>query len=293
MTLGTILIDDVVSFAFMVLACLITQRFGIFNLAIESVVINSTFSYACWVSTGHGVVTGGVIALVSGVATAGIFATMAVLCGLDQIVSGIALNMLSLGITTVFMQDITGSDQVSFLWVTAEAWRLPLIVVLICLSIAVWYLLSKSIFGPRALAIEEDTYVARSCDLQVKAYQAWATVASGIVGAFGGIYLALRLSGFNNNQWKLGTGYLALAIVVAVQGKIGKSLWLAGLLSVLSTVAQKLPAARSSRVPGELLDMSPYILVILLFCFVHPRTRSLIWRTMMKTTTSVRPDSGG
>lgn len=274
MTALSLVSDNCIVFTLLVVSCLLCYRIGVFSLAVEASFQNSACAFALYVvlSSSHGIVAGCFVALSAGLMTAALYSALIVAMGLEEIVCGIAINMLSLGASTwlsfrwahttnvsvgSFVQDIVSMSRTA-LWITAS------------LAVAaVGYSLYFAKIGPTITAIGENSEVAQTCDIPVRRVKFWLITVSGVPAALAGVLLTLGSGGFTTVQWSLGWGYMALAIVAACRGRLFMTL----IFSIVFAVFGVSETGRFTQLPNEVADGLPKVLLIVLFCILGYRRR--------------------
>jgi simple sugar transport system permease protein len=223
---------------------LISERAGVLNIGLEGMMLSGAF-FAFWGAYATGSLLVGVLTgVVAGVALAAIVAGLTIFARADQIIVGVGVNILALGITTVAFreispgEDVARVDSMSPLRVPGLA-DIPVIggplfdqIVLVYVLYAAipltWYLLFRTSWGLNIRASGESPSAADSAGVSV----AWTRVvcvliaggAAGLAGAFLSIgQLGIFIEGMSN-----GRGFLALAAVIFGRwhptGVIGASL---------------------------------------------------------------------
>jgi general nucleoside transport system permease protein len=196
------------------------ERSGIVNIGIDGMMIFGTW-FGAWGALQWGPVAGLLTAVAAGVAAAALHAMATVTFRVDHIVSGVAINILALGIprflSIVAYDQGTQSPQVPQL----PKIDLPgigeqsiLVPVTILLGVGAWYVLSRTVFGLRLRSAGENPRAAESLGVRVKG-QRWAGVliSGGFAGLAGG-YLSIELVGLYREGMNQGRGFIALAALI-------------------------------------------------------------------------------
>ncbi len=193
----------------------ITERSGVVDLALEAKLLFGAFAAA---AVGHATgsaylgIAGGMAA---GVLVAAIQMGCALWLGADQVIVGVALNLLALGGTRFLLQLLFGegaNSPPSPSFGSAVASN-PIVWLTVIAAVAVPFALRRTRWGVRLRAAGDrpDALVA------VGASPARARLAAGVVGGAlagaGGAQLALAVGGFSADM-SSGRGYIALAMVI-------------------------------------------------------------------------------
>jgi simple sugar transport system permease protein len=205
-----------------------SERAGVVNLGLEGLMLVGAFfgvlgSYLtgnAWLGVLLAVISGGVLAFLLALVTLRYKA--------NHVVAGVALNLLSLGLTSVLLVAIWGNRgksadvegiypvNIPFLSdipVLGEIFfrQSPFFYLLIILMVISWFLFYRTKWGLRLRAIGENPAAVDSLGIPVNTYKYIAVIAGGMLAALGGAYLSLgELSLFGRNMVS-GRGYIALA----------------------------------------------------------------------------------
>ena len=249
---------------FAALGGIYSERAGVINLALEGMMLIGAFGYVIgtqgsgspWLGLLVGIGFGGGLALVHAVATVTFHA--------EQVVTGIGINILALGITEYLLPP---SEQVGGL----PQWQLPIIgsysfvvFLLPVLMVASHILLFKTPWGLRLRAAGESTEALAALSLSRTKWQYIGILLSGLLAGTGGCFLASEVHYFTKGM-TAGRGYLALAAVI-----FGNWRPLSGVAACfLFGFATALELANRWNIPGQLLHSLPYILtMVVLIGFV-------------------------
>jgi ABC-type uncharacterized transport system permease subunit len=196
------------------------ERSGIVNIGIDGMMIFGTW-FGAWGAYKWGPVVGLLLAVASGVAVAAIHAMATVTFGVDHIVSGVAINILAIGIprflSIVAYGQGTQSPQVSQLPkidVPGLGEISPVVPLTVLLGFGAWFVLGRTVFGLRLRSAGENPRAAESLGVRVKGMR-WAGVllSGGFAGLAGG-YLSVELVGLYREGMNQGRGFIALAALI-------------------------------------------------------------------------------
>lgn len=250
---------------------LLAEKVGVLNIGLEGIMLmGAVGGYITGAKTGNAVV-----ALLAAMAVGGgfnlIFATAAVGLKADQIICGLALVFMGIGLSGEWGKAYTGTAASG----TISTWRIPglsqipvlgpilfrqewLVYVALCLPFLVHFLLFHTRHGLNMRAIGDDPAAADAAGIPVARWQTFYCVVCGALGGLGGGYLSLGVIQHWNYQLTAGLGWIALAIVfVAGWRPIGLifAAFLFGGLRALTDVAQ----LQGWHIPSEFLAMLPYL----------------------------------
>ncbi|MET8052474.1 MULTISPECIES: ABC transporter permease [unclassified Streptosporangium] len=228
------------------------ERAGVVNIGLEGMMILGTWCGA-WGALQFGNPWAGVVAGAIGGALGGLLHAIAtVTFGVDHIISGVAINILGLGVTQ-FLSKVTfaempgGGDSqsppvpkpgvVSLPWIgdplrtlEAKQWFLlsdvagilrglttnvSLLTILAILLVPLsYYLLWRTAFGLRLRSCGESPVAAESLGVNVYTYKYIAVLVSGALAGLGGAFLAqVAASAYREGQTG-GRGFIGLAAMI-------------------------------------------------------------------------------
>ena len=194
----------------------LSVRSGVMALGLESMMTMGAF---CGVLGSY--YTGNVFAgLLTGMAGGALFGLAhAVLCvryKVNQVISGIGLNLLSVAATTLLMQllwDNKGSSpQVAS--INAGVFASPITYIMLFAVIAEYVVLFKTRFGLRLRMVGENPKAAASVGLAVHRIKYIGVVACGVLAGLGGAYLSIDHLDLYVRDMSAGRGYIAVAIMI-------------------------------------------------------------------------------
>jgi len=266
-----------------------SERAGIINIGLEGMilfgafagVLGSFFSGSPWLGVMLALLFGGLIGY--------IFAIFTIRLKADHVVTGVALNIFSLGATTWLMQvlwggrgcspNVNGLGEISIPVIKSIPMigRLfgthsPLVYIMFILVFAGWILLFKTPLGLRIRIIGEHPEAADTLGIKIKKIQYLCVILSGMLAGLGGAYLSIGyLTSFSMNM-SAGRGYMALA--ANIFGKWNPfGCLLASYLFAYTDALQMRLQGLNIGIANELIRMFPYILTILVLAGAVIRSR--------------------
>jgi simple sugar transport system permease protein len=194
---------------FAALGGIYSERSGIINIALEGMTLIGAYGYAigaqatgsAWVGIGLGIV----IALLHAVATVTFHA--------EQIVTGIAINILALGIVEYLVptsERVAGLPELKLPIIGSYSILVYLVPILM---VASHILLFKTPWGLRLRAAGESTEALKTLSLSRAKWQYIGVILSGILAGAGGCFLTSEVHYFTKGI-TAGSGYVALAAVI-------------------------------------------------------------------------------
>ena len=246
-----------------------SERAGLIGLSLEGFMlggafcaaVGSYFAGAPWVGVLAAVVGGAMLAL--------LYAVSAIRFRADQVVVGIAINLLAIGLTRFFLRLIfdssSNSPRVPGFAIRGGSSGLsalvqnPLVWIGILVLPAVAWLLYRTPFGLRVRAVGEHPTAAASVGVPVARVRYIAVALSGMFAGLAGAYLALDQHQFTDGM-TAGRGFIALAATIFGRWDPVR----AGLACLLFAAAETLQIQLqgSQAIPSQFVEMIPYVLTI-------------------------------
>jgi simple sugar transport system permease protein len=258
-----------IPYIFAAMGGVVSERSGLIALGLEGYMLGgafcgavaSYFSGSPWIGLLGAVGGGAAIAL--------LYAVAAIRFRADQVVVGIAINLLLIGATRFFLRLFFhssansprvhgfGDEQVGV--GVAALVHNPLIWLGLLAIGAVAWLLYRTPFGLRLRATGEHPAAAVSVGIRVHRIQYLAAMLSGALAALGGAYLALDQHQFSA-EMTAGRGFIALAATIFGRWDPVR----AGLACLLFAAAETLQIQLqgTQAIPSQFVEMIPFILTI-------------------------------
>lgn len=261
------------------LGYLFTDRAGVFNIAIEGLLLFAAFFAAVgsgttsnvWAGVGAGVGASLVVSL--------IFFGVSIGLRADIIVVGIAINLLASG-TTVFLLShwfgteanyqpstlqalpafsIPGLDNLPLLGPTFTGQSILTYVAVLLVPI-VHIVLYRTPLGLRIRSVGENPEASATVGINVRLVQLTAVLICGVLVGLGGAYLSLGpLAGFNRDM-SAGQGWIALAAETLGRGTPIGTFLSCIFFGASEGVASNMKAANIGA--GQLADAVPYAVTV-------------------------------
>ena len=226
------------------------ERAGVINIGLEGMMIVGTWT-AAWFGYLHGPLVGFVAAAIFGLASGFFHAILTVKIGIDQAVSGLAINLIAAGgaryLSGVFFPPVGGDRTVSPPVDSFPTFTIPVIapilekidaqniffisnlagvlnglvkevslvtIALLLLVPLTSWILWRSKFGLRMRFSGENPMAAESLGINVYHIRYIAISISGMLASLGGAYLALVASSVYREGQTAGRGFIGLATVI-------------------------------------------------------------------------------
>ncbi|HET8956966.1 MAG TPA: ABC transporter permease [Microcella sp.] len=257
----------------------ISERVGVVNIAIEGQLLSGAFVAALVASITGNAFVGLAGAILAGALVSVILASFSIKYLVDQIIVGVVLNVLVIGVTSFLFSTLMSSDSASYnsparferidIPVLSSIpvlgpilFQQSIIVYLMYIAVAaVWFALFKTRWGLRVRAVGEHPTAADTVGIKVRATRFWNVLLAGAIVGGGGAFFSLAAVGSFQKEMTNGAGYIALAAVIFGRWNPIRAT-LAALLFGFATNLQSTLSIVGSPVPSEFMLMLPYVVTI-------------------------------
>jgi ABC-type uncharacterized transport system permease subunit len=249
----------------------LAERAGIISLTLEGFMLGGAFSAMLGSYYSGDPWIGVLCGIAGGVALGMLHALSTIRFKADQVVSGIAINLLAVGLTRYFLKLIFGSSSNSprvagfsagtnTTSMVAGLLHNPLIPMGLLIIPAVSWLLYRTPFGLRVRAVGEHPEAANTLGVSVKRVRYAAVALSGALAALGGAYLSLDQHQFTDGM-SAGRGFIALAAIIFGRWDPVR----AGVACLFFAAAETLQIQLQGMqaIPSQFVQMIPYVLTII------------------------------
>ena len=261
---------------------IVTERSGVLNLGVEGMMIVGAFAgFFVLHVTGSpwlGLLAAGCASSLLGL----LHGTVCLVFQGNQIVSGLALTILGVGLADYLGTPFIGTETKGF-----AHFSLPLLAdipvlgpvlfqqdVLVYLSYGlaplVWFLLARTRWGLGLRAAGENPEAVRAAGLSPLSLR-WAGVAvGGFIVGLGGGYLSLAALHAWTSAITGGRGWIAVALVIFAFWRPARAVFGAYLFGGVIAFQMRLQATGTT-IPSSLLSMGPYLLTLLALLYSSSR----------------------
>jgi len=246
-----------------------SERAGLIGLTLEGYMLTGAFCAALGSYYGGNPWLGVIAGAAGAVALALLYAVSAIRFRADQVVVGIAANLLAIGATRFFLRlafdSSSNSPRVPGFGVERSGSgfgalaSMPLFWLgLLVIPFLAW-LIYRTPFGLRVRAVGEHPTAARSVGVPVTRVRYLAVILSGLFAGLGGVYLALDQHQFTD-QMTAGRGFIALAATIFGRWDPIR----AGIACLLFAAAEtfQIQVQGTQLIPSQFVEMIPYVLTI-------------------------------
>ncbi|HEX6969764.1 MAG TPA: ABC transporter permease [Micromonosporaceae bacterium] len=255
------------------------ERSGVVNVAIEGQLLMGAFAGAL-----AGTMTGSVWAGLAAAALGGAFislllAVFTIKYLVDQVVMGIVLNLLAVGLTGFLYERLMQTDPQRYNQAPHfGSWELPLLAdipvlgpalfrgniflyLALLLVIVIHFALFRTRWGLRTRSVGEHPTAADTLGVRVLGLRYRNVLLAGVIAGIGGASYTLALYSFTKNMIG-GKGFIALAALIFGRWSPTGALLAALFFGFADQLAAYLGAINSV-IPSEFLAMLPYLATIL------------------------------
>jgi simple sugar transport system permease protein len=244
----------------------IAERSGIISLSLEGYMLTGAFSAtlgahysgSAWIGVLAGIFGGLVFGLLHAIASIRYKA--------DQVVTGIAINLLAIGVTRFFLKlafaSSSNSPRVEGFGgnQALHGFDNPLLWLGLLTAPALAFLVYRTPFGLRVRAVGEHPAAAESLGVKASFIQYVAVAISGILAALGGVFLALDQHQFTD-QMTAGRGFIAVAAVIFGRWDPVRAALACLFFAFAETMQIQLQG--NQLIPSQFIEMIPYLLTII------------------------------
>jgi general nucleoside transport system permease protein len=248
----------------------ISERAGLIGLGLEGYMLSGAFCGAVASYYSGSAWIGLLGAMAGGVAMALLYAVTAIRFRGDQVVVGIAINLLVIGLTRFFLRLAFHSSSNSprvpgfgaensgtgFVALASN----PLIWLGIITVAVMGWLLYRTPFGLRVRATGEHPAAAISVGVRVDRIRYLAAALSGMLASLGGAYLAFDQHQFSA-EMTAGRGFIALAATIFGRWDPLRAALACLLFAGADTLQIQLQGTQL--IPSQFVEMIPYALTII------------------------------
>jgi ABC-type uncharacterized transport system permease subunit len=273
------------------------ERSGVVNIGIEGMMLSAAgigfTAYVVlgsaqgtgwlWISIGIAVLTGGVIGA--------LHALVSVSFRVDQIISGVVINLLALGVTSFLRSQVIVPEGISTGTSTSEI-SIPLLsdipvigeqlfkgkpiyFLMYVIVAASWFVLFKTPWGLRVRSVGENPHAAETLGIDVIRIRYQAVILGGLIAGLAGAWFSMESQGGFQDNMTAGTGFIALAALIFGRWRPWSAFagaMLFGFTRALGTRLQILDVSVGDfSIPSEFWQALPYLVTIIVVAGVVGR----------------------
>ena len=267
----------------------LVERVGIINIGLEGAILAGAFG-ALVGATAGGLAIGYVAAIGGGLLISAVFAACVVALRTDQIITGTAITLLSVGATGTLYAAMYGSSGAALTLPTSAPVPIPGLssipvvgaaffaqppvtyAVYVLAPFLAWWLMHTHA-GLALRAIGEQPAAAAAAGIRVDRLRVLAVLTGGALGGLAGGTLVLAQAGTFAENMSSGRGFIAIAIVVLGRWR-PMGVALAALLFGAASALQFAFQAMAWNAPYQLFLVMPYLLTLAALTGVAGRARA-------------------
>lgn len=253
------------------------ERAGVINIGLEGLMlIGAVTAYAVAFASGSiwlGVLAAGLAAMVFGV----LFGVVTITLGANQIVTGAALNLVGLGLSSFIYRAFFGTvtdraiqpletvkipllSQIPVLGPVLFEQNMLVYAALLLAPLAAW-VLNRTMLGLAIRSVGEHPKATATAGLSVIGLRYGAVAFGALLAGVGGAYLSVAYANQFVENMVAGRGFIALAIVVFGRWSPLGALWASLLFGFTFALQLRLQAA-NIQIAYQFLQILPYVATI-------------------------------
>ena len=279
---------------FCALAGLLSERSGVVDIGLEGKMLFAAFAAGAAGAVYGSTTLALLLAMLVATALSWLHGLACVSHRGDQVVSGVAINIVAAGMTVVlgiawFAQGgqtppVSAAVRITALFpgaagllqgvpllgpVLAHALlgHNALVYLALLLVPAVWWLLFRTRFGLRLRAVGENPQMVDAAGVSVQRLRYTALTLNGILCGLAGSYLVLAQNASFSQNMTAGRGFMALAALIFGRWHPLGALWACLLFGFLDAAAIRLQGVKLAvigEVPVQVIQALPYVLTVVL-----------------------------
>jgi simple sugar transport system permease protein len=273
--------------AFAAMGGVISERSGIYNIGLEGMMLSGAFGGALGGFLTGSPIGGVMFGIALGMLGASVLGVLAIRLGINQIVCGIAINLVAIGLTAFLARLIFGLNATTQSLPGFSAIPIPLlsdipivgpvffdqdplIYLLYLLAPALYWLLYRSTLGLEIRATGENPAAADSAGVPVFRVRMLAVLMSGALAGLGGAYIVVSQVFVFTEHMSAGKGFIALAAIILGRWDPIGALLASWFFGFCEAVQLRLQFANPN-VPYQVFTALPYVASILALVGVYGR----------------------
>lgn len=275
------------------LAGLYSERAGVFDIGLEGKMLAAAFGAAVVAALTGSAWLGLLAGIGVSVATALLQGAAAISLKGNQLIAGVAINMLAAGLSTFlgqqwfrqggrtpalgpdgrfgairlpFAQELSGVPIIGPIYADLISGHYILVYVAFLAVPVTAFVLYRTRFGLRLRAVGENPKAVDTAGISVTKLRYEAVLITGLLCGFAGAYFSIAQgSGFGNNM-TAGKGFIALAALIFAKWKPVPAMFTCLLFGFLDALQIRLQGAELAgvEIPVQAIQALPYVLTVVL-----------------------------
>ena len=254
------------------------ERSGVINIGIEGQLLTAAF-VAVILSSAFGTIVGVAGAMLIGAVLGSLLAWLSIRFRVDQIIAGVVINILALGLTSFLASRVLSEAQDLNAPARITSWRIPILADIpvigpmffdhtffvygtFLLVFALHFGLFRTRWGLRVRSVGEHPKAADTLGIDVIKTRYRTVISAGLIAGFGGAFLALaQISRFEENMTG-GIGFIGLAAMIFGRWMPFGALAAGLVFGFSGALAQKV-GILGTGIPSEFMLMLPYVATVI------------------------------
>lgn len=275
------------------LAGLYSERAGVFDIGLEGKMLMSAFGAAAVAAVTGNAWLGLLAGLAVSITTAGLQGAAAITLRGNQLIAGVAINMLAAGLTTFlgiqwfaqggrtpqltangrfgnitlpFANELQGVPVIGPIYADLISGHNILVYIAFLAVPITWVVLYRTRFGLRLRAVGENPKAVDTAGISVTRLRYQAVLITGLLCGFAGAFFSIAQgSGFGNNM-TAGKGFIALAALIFAKWRPVPAMLTCLLFGFLDALQIRLQNTEilGVTVPVQAIQALPYVLTVVL-----------------------------
>ncbi|HYO89819.1 MAG TPA: ABC transporter permease [Candidatus Limnocylindrales bacterium] len=277
------------------LAGIWAERSGVVNIAIEGMMLTGAcFGFVAFtllapsLDTSTAQFVGVLVSVLAGGIAAALLAWLAITFKADQIVSGTAINILAIGVTSLVRREVLLSSEagretlqqipipvlkdIPVLGEVLFSGR-PIFYMMFVLLIFTTVVLFYTRWGLRTRAVGENPHAADTVGINVIRLRWRNVLISGMIAGLAGAWFSLETTGSFDDNMTSGRGFIALAAMI-FGNWMPFGAFAGGVLFGFSDALGQRFQFLGVQIPPQFLQMVPYVITIIVLAGLVGRSRA-------------------
>lgn len=253
-----------------------SERSGVINIALEGMMLIGAFGAAVGTLHTHSPWLGSACGMGAGMALAAVYALFVILLRADQIVAGMAINMLAMGLTPFLCKILY--DQTTSTPAIPLAQQFQSAPLYLCwglvVACALWVRFTPT--GLRLSFAGENPQALDAAGIRVNRLRWIAVLISGALAGMGGGTLSIYLSSSFSRDMTSGRGYMALAALIFGKWRplpAAAACVLFGFTEAVQIRLQGHSVWGGHEIPVQFIEILPYVVTVLVLAGFVGRSR--------------------
>ena len=243
-----------------------SERSGVINIGLEGMMLTGAFfavwgawfGGSPWIGLGCAIIAGGLAGL--------LHATLCIYGRANQIVSGMGVNIIALGLSGFLLVRVFHALGNSPVVAKVTTWILgaavsPLHLLLVVVLLTTMYGFYQTRFGLRLRACGEDPAAAKAAGLPVTLYRYCAVTISGALAGLGGAQLSIGELSYFTTGMSGGRGFIALAVLICSGWRPGRAALICFGFGFAEALAESIQGVFPA-LPSRALLALPFVLAL-------------------------------